>query len=162
MVAEAFNEEIRAAISLKAMEHHLEEPLIAALVMQESSGNPKATRYEDKYKWTYFPEKFAYELRIPLCIETTNQKTSFGLMQCMGAVARENGCTGPLEGLLEPLVGLEYGCLLLKQLFSRIGYTQSDVISAYNQGGRSKTSGGMYLNQKYVDSVWRYYRERLT
>jgi soluble lytic murein transglycosylase-like protein len=151
--------EILEIVKAKAQEHHLDDKLLRALVLQESSGDQNAKRYEPDYKWLYFPEKCAHSLSISTDVETRNQKTSWGLMQVMGAVAREDGFCDHLEHLCLPEVGLEHGCILLKRLLSRDGYSVDDAVSAYNQGTRRKTPGGFYLNQKYVNEVFQKYRE---
>lgn len=151
------DQEIIDAINQKADEFKFDRNLIQAIVWQESSGNPKATRYEALYKWIYFPEKFAHDLGISVSAETMDQKTSFGLMQVMGAVARELDFKEELSKLCVPDIGLYYGCLKLRSLFQRTGYSESDAISSYNQGARRKTNGGMYMNQSYVDGVYEKY-----
>lgn len=125
--------------------------LILALIEQESSGNMYATRYEKNYKWLYEPAHYA-TFNIGLAFEIEQQKTSFGLLQVMGAVAREHGFRmAYLSGLLEPNIGLSYGVLHLLNMHNRWSRLEN-YVSAYNQGSPRKKNG-VYANQAYVDSV---------
>ena len=81
-------------------------------------------------------------------------------MQIMGQTAREEGFTGEFEQLLEPRVGLHWGCrhlLILKKRYLAT-YGWPGVVSAYNAGSPRK-KGGVYGNQPYVDKVFRYSRD---
>ena len=86
--------------------------------------------------------------------ERQDQMTSWGLMQVMGAVARELGHTGPLSDLLDPPTGLFYGCLHLRRFRAKYDIWP-DVIAAYNAGSPRRVAGqiGPYVNQSYVDKV---------
>lgn len=127
--------------------------LIRAIIKQESSENTYAIRYEPQYKWLYMPERIADKVGVPTQTEKSLQKHSFGLMQVMGAVAREKGYEKRyLTGLLKPEEGVKYGCKYLKWNYNRYN-NWTDVISAYNQGTNAKDDEGNYYNQYYVDDV---------
>lgn len=71
--------------------------LLAAIALQESSGNPTAFRYEPAFYSRYIKRYHARDLRghWPERSSEAKEKTlracSFGLMQVMGQVARELG-----------------------------------------------------------------------
>jgi soluble lytic murein transglycosylase-like protein len=145
-------------ISRSAKNYGLDPNLVAAIVMTESGGQTCATKYEAKYKYTSDTYTHADNTGITQVTEETHQKTSWGLMQVMGGLARELGHEGHLTELCDPVIGLNYGCKQIKRLYERYG-SQADVISAYNQGSPRKNKGGLYENETYVDKVMRYYRE---
>lgn len=94
-------------------------------------------------------------------IERSGQKMSWGLMQVMGAVAREYGFKGTfLSELCDPHVGLKYGMIHVQTLFKRYNGHWPDVIAAYNMGSPRRVDGGAYENQEsYVDVVLRYWAQ---
>jgi soluble lytic murein transglycosylase-like protein len=134
-----------------AARHGLDPYLIGAIVLTESSGQTHAVRYEPSYRWLYKPEEVKPSMS-SLETEVTCQKISFGLMQVMGAVAREYGHRGWLTELCRPEVGLEYGCKYFVRLLKRFR-TIDAAVSAYNQGSPRRDVKGRYLNEHYVDKV---------
>lgn len=137
----------------KAKEFAIPEGLLRAIVKTESSGDPFAIRYEPHYRWLYRAEEFANKFYVSVPTEEKAQKTSWGLMQVMGAVAREKGFRGRfLSELCDPEVGLEYGCKHLKGFYNRYG-NWKDAIASYNAGSPRKKDDGTYVNQYYVDKV---------
>lgn len=139
----------RELIERKAEKYGLPWPLVMAVVDVESSGNPWAYRYEPAYQW------LVGQGLTPT--EQMAQRTSWGLMQVMGAVAREYGFKGWLTELCQPDVGLEYGCRHLKRYADRYR-NWLDAIAAYNAGSPRK-AGDVYVNQSYVDKVMRQWDE---
>jgi soluble lytic murein transglycosylase-like protein len=134
-----------------AARHDLEPELVAAVVLTESAGIPEAVRYEPRYRWLHHPERVRPRLS-SLATETEGQKTSWGLMQVMGGVAREQGFQGWFPALCRPAEGLEWGCRYLARLIVRFGSVEAGV-SAYNQGSPRRGPDGRYRNQAYVDRV---------
>lgn len=122
--------------------------LVYAICQVESRLNPTATRHEPHYRWLVGDN----ESMSPT--ERRDQMTSWGLMQVMGAVARELGHTGPLSDLLDPPTGLFYGCLHLRRFRAKYDIWP-DVIASYNAGSPRRVAGqiGPYVNQSYVDKV---------
>lgn len=127
--------------------------LLKAIVLVESSANPKACRYEKHFTYHTDVELHAKKLGITQDTERVFQKTSWGLMQIMGGTARFLGFKEPLTDLLEPEVGLRWGCEYFKQ--NCLDYENvADQISAYNAGVVRKNSlDGTYRNQAYVEKV---------
>ncbi len=77
---------------------------------------------------------------------------SWGLMQVMGAVAREYGFSGRfLSQLCDPAVGLEYGCRHLSILLKRHGTIRA-ALSAYNSGQPHTMRGNEYAEK--VTAIW--------
>ena len=96
--------ELTILIKAAAVRRALPWELVYAICQVESSLNPTATRHEPHYRWLVGDN----ETMSPT--ERQGQMTSWGLMQVMGAVARELGHIGPFEDLLHPPTGLFYGC----------------------------------------------------
>ena len=129
--------------------------LIKAIIEVESSGNTYAMRYEDHYRWLVEPfTQFHWHAET----EKQAQKTSWGAMQIMGAVARERGFKGRyLSELSKPELGIKFGCKHLKWNYNRYN-DWNDAISAFNQGSNRKNEHGEYENQIYVDKVLRNWK----
>lgn len=148
-----FASEVAAAITTGAQRHGLDPALVAAIVRQESAGNPDAARHEPGYRYvvdveTGRPFRTLTEAELVMdrapagfrgispCSASTEwvfQRTSWGLMQVMGANAREHGCkTAFLTALLDPTEGVEWGCRFLADLQRRHDVTAA--VSAFNAG----------------------------
>ena len=140
--------------------HSLPGDLIAAMMMQESAGDPWATRFEPLFYEKYIKNNEGVKAMpgVSLATEQICRATSFGLLQVMGQVARELGFQGKyLTALCEPQVGLLWGCRQLAKFLKKY-QSETDAIAAYNAGSSRKKAGGLtYVNQEYVDGVqaWR-------
>lgn len=146
-------------INAVAVNQGVDAFLVASIIQKETEGDQYACRYEDHYKWLYKPEFFAKKNRISLATETMMQKTSFGLMQVMGAVAREDGYDRELVELaVRPELALEISVKHLKNFIRKYGNIE-DAVAAYNAGSVRKNIDGSYVNRDYVDQVMSYYRE---
>jgi soluble lytic murein transglycosylase-like protein len=122
-----------------AIQHGLNESLVCAVVEQESSWEPSATRYEPLFR-----ERYIVPLIVPLGLsldEQTFRATSYGLMQVLGEVAREFGYTGDTEGLKDPATGLEFGCRKLSQCMQRAGNDAYRALEFFNGGGNKLYAG---------------------
>ena len=152
----------RPSILRACEEYGLDPSVVSAMVYHESSNVEWKTRAEvrpsqEKYLVSY--REMAKILSISESTEYYAQLHSWGLLQVMGYVARELGHRGYLTELIDPIIGLTYGCRKLKKLYEKYG-NDFDVISAYNQGGPYKNESGMYKNQKlYVDPIFRLIEE---
>jgi len=88
------------------------------------------------------------------------QRTSWGLMQIMGAVARERGFRGWLTELCDPQANLEWGCKHLRWMIDHNNayglpdyrIKPEDLAAAWN-AGKARFVDGKYTNQSYVDRV---------
>ncbi|MCR4375669.1 MAG: lytic transglycosylase domain-containing protein [Acidobacteria bacterium] len=158
--------ELRLLIVGAAMAYSLEPDLVEAVVQVESGGNPFAWNPEPKYRWLYnvrthqpfraLTQAEASSKTPPLDFpvlagdrdnEWLAQQASWGLMQVMGAVARELGCKVPyLPELTQPDLNLDLGC---RHLASHLKWAQGNVrkaLGAYNagRGGAEGTAGQAY------------------
>lgn len=126
--------------------------IIQALIIVESSGNPKAARYERQFTYLCDPKAHGKRLGVTEETERLFQKTSWGLMQVMGGTARDLGFEGPLTDLLDPQTGIEWGC---RYFMTRCSEYEAllDQVAAYNAGSVRRTADGLYRNQSYVDKV---------
>lgn len=111
--------------------------------------NPWAMRFEPGFRW------FVGNVDAMSATERNGQQTSWGLMQVMGAVAREYGFTGWFPKLCDPSLGVHYGAQHLKKFYARYG-NWHDTIASYNAGSPVKIDG-RYRNQAYVDRVLRHW-----
>lgn len=151
----------------------LDPALAAAFCDVESSWDAHAVNPEPRYRYLVdvrdgrpFRQLTAAEMAsesppadfpslpgVPADAEWQLQQMSLGLMQVMGAVARECGFKGRfLTELCEPEIGLAYGCRKLAAL-SRRGASLEDVAAAYNAGTARRDADGKYVNQGYVDKI---------
>lgn len=127
---------------------------IHAIISQESHWDPFAIRYEPSYSYLYSPEKYKMN---SLSTEIQMQKTSWGLGQIMGAVAREQGFASYLSQLVIPDLNLNHICMTIVKL-RKISPSWDDICAMYNggPGAIKKDSFGKYKNQAYVDSVKKF------
>lgn len=146
-------------IKERAKKYGLPVGLIKAIIKTESTNNQYAMRCEPEYKWTFNIDEFSGPLQT-WATEEIAQKTSWGHMQVMGAVARELGFKGTfLSELTNPEIGIEYGCRHLAHLKKRFSMTDclsvfcDRKIAAYNAGAPRMKPDGTYRNQEYVDRV---------
>ncbi|WP_457641443.1 lytic transglycosylase domain-containing protein [Persephonella sp.] len=129
--------------------------IILGIIQTESSFNPLACRFEKNYKWLKNPLKFAKSLGITADTEIVFQKTSWGLMQVMGAVYRELGYQGYLNALsTDTERQIRYGIRHFHRLFSHYGDLYRAILG-YNRGFGVKPDDvklalldeGSYLNK---------------
>lgn len=120
--------------------------LALAFIKAESSFNPWVSRYEPNYKWLLSVNEFAKKLNITPETERIHQKTSWGLFQIMGAVAREYGYKDYLHLLATtqtPEIQVDIWLRHLKRLYNHYGDIKL-AISGYNAGFALKEPTGYY------------------
>lgn len=100
------------------------------------------------------PDDFYALPNVPVDAEWWGQQMSWGLMQVMGGVAREQGFRGDFLNELSvyPRIGLTCGCRYLAGRYAKYG-NWPDAIAAYNAGSARRSPDGRYDNQSYVDDV---------
>lgn len=139
------------AIKLNAERFKIPASIVYGVCMTESGLEPLSVRYEPNYRWLFKPQ----EVRVKGCsvnTETMMQKTSWGLMQVMGAVFREYGYRGWLTAIINDVnAQVEFGCRHLSKKI--VKYGQSAGILAYNSGSPIKNKAGGFTNQYYLDKV---------
>ena len=129
--------ELIALAQQKAEKYGLEAALVCAIVEQESQWNTWATRYEPA-----FYERYVVPLNESRS-ESAARATSWGLMQCMGQVARERGFGGPyLSELCDPDIGLDMGCKHFAAMLAAVGGTDIHAaLQRWNGGGNPDYAG---------------------
>lgn len=117
----------------------LDPKIVAALIYQESSGDPFAAREEEIFYYTYVnngkPLIGYVPKGITLETEMRLRSFSFGLMQIMGQVARENGYKRKNLGMLFlPEENIKLGCKLLSGWIAQKGSVAKGLLR-YNGHG---------------------------
>jgi hypothetical protein len=127
--------------------------LVQALVCQESSGIPWASRPEDGYYANPVVIREAqawcrvHRGEPGVATERRLRSMSFGLLQIMGQVAREAGYTARyLTELCDPEQNLRLGCSLLLARVAKLG-DEAWVIKSWNAGPGTKAPavGDVYV-----------------
>lgn len=155
----------------------LDADLVEAMVLQESGGRTHSWNPEPKYRWFWDvrhhrpfrtvtaaeiaskwpPSDFA-ALTPERDQEWWGQQASWGLLQVMGAVARERGFGGlyltELAG--DPVLGLAIGCKHYAGLLRWAGGDVWKAVAAYNAGQGGWESGQA---QVHVRKVKGYYAQ---
>ncbi len=116
-----------------AAAHLLDPSLVCAVVEQESSWNSWAIRYEPMFFAKYVAPLFTNN-KISAS-EAYARGFSWGLMQVMGQVARENGYGEPfLSTLCDPADALEIGCRVLRKKFDAAAGDNARALLLWNGG----------------------------
>jgi len=124
--------------------------LAAAIVLVESDGVTWAMRFEPEFHDRYIVGNPDYQEAD--ATERIGAATSWGLMQIMGATARERGFAGRyFAELCDPEKGLFFGIAHLARCLARYGET-APAVAAYNAGS-ARRRGDRFVNQEYVDRV---------
>lgn len=158
----------------------LDPLLLEAQVWVESGDQPWAWNPEPKYRYLWdvqhgrpFRALTALEQAMESpppdfpCLEGDRdqewwgQQASWGLLQVMGAVAREHGFLGSyLPQLCDPLLGLEAGARHVAQLLVWAHDNPWQALAAYN-GGKAGNTTEPYRNESYVRAVRAQHNARL-
>lgn len=141
-----------------AAEFDLEPLLLAAMIIQESGGEPCAMRFESHWSHVWRPATFAKMAGTTHMTEVMGQKISWGPMQVMGTCAREQGYIGAFPALCDFELGTYYGAKILANKVDEYADI-NDAISAYNAGTPRKNKDGIYRNQHYVNKVKEYWNQ---
>lgn len=114
--------------------HGLDPALVCAVIEQESAWNPWAIRYEPAFFTKYVAP--LYTNNKISASEAYARGFSWGLMQVMGQVARENGFAEPfLAALCDPAEGLDIGCKVLRRKLDAMAGDAPRGLLAWNGGG---------------------------
>ena len=160
--------ELHDLIASAADRFDVPRPLALAVTEQESAFDPWAWNPEPRYRYLWDvllknpfrkltpaedaseipPLDFAAYRGVPTDAEWWGQQASWGLMQVMGAVARERGFLGRfLSQLCDPSEGLEYACRHLAAYLKRYK-DPFPALEAWNGG-----PGAVGHNPKYAREV---------
>ncbi len=116
-----------------ARAHDLDPSLVCAVIEQESAWNPWAMRYEPAFFAKYVAS--LYTNNKVSASEAYARGFSWGLMQVMGQVARENGFADRfLSGLCDPATGMEFGCRVLRKKLDLAKNDTAQGLLAWNGG----------------------------
>ncbi|WP_428558527.1 MAG: transglycosylase SLT domain-containing protein [Solidesulfovibrio sp. DCME] len=150
--------QIEQLVGEAATRHGLPVPIVGAVVEHESmGGNVWAYNPEPKYRWFWDvragrafravsgleaackipPADFKAYPGVCADAEWWGQQASWGLMQLMGAVARERGFTGLFLGeIYDPALNVDLGCKHLAAYARSYlkGFGWEGVLRAYNGG----------------------------
>lgn len=137
----------RAEVEIMADRHGLTPDLVQAVCLIESSGRTDAFRHEPDFWTRYLAGKPEWDGANPRRVSS-----SYGLCQVMFPVAVEHGMarTEPPEYLFVPLIGLDYGCRVLRE---RLDWSRGDLrkaLASYNGG---KGGWDRPVPQAYSDKV---------
>lgn len=168
----------RHQVAQVAAAFSLDPALIEAVCLVESSGDPTAWNPEPRYRYFWDvrqqrPFRRVTDAEVAAKVppvdfpalagdrdqEWWGQQASWGLMQVMGAVAREHGCRLPyLPALVRhERLALEYGARALRVCLAWAGGDVAAALAAFN-GGRTADNGpgvAVKRNQVYVDKALR-------
>jgi len=153
----------KSAITAAAASESIDEELILATIMTESSGRPDVTTFEESYWNNYIKDQKKwkgnayYDENNPSVISS-----SYGLMQITYPTAVEMGYTGTPEGLLNPTTNITYGTKYLRNR-QAADTRRTDPIRtsvSYNAGSVRETNAnewGMVSTEGHVDRFIKYY-----
>lgn len=150
----------------------LDPDLVAAQVHVESGGDPWAWNPEPAYRYFWDVKKrapFRAVTTLEILSETPPmdfpcllgdndqewwaQQASWGLLQLIGAVAREHGFRGNyLSELCDPVLNLTLGCKHLSELLDWAKGNTTQALAAYN-GGKRGNEAAPFHNQVYASRV---------
>lgn len=145
---------IRDTVRRFAIGHGVDPLLALAIVEVESGGNPWAFRPEPRYPYLW-DVRHGHPFRSLDAVERASstppgdfpflagdraqewvlQRSSFGLMQVMGALARERGFAGSyLTELFDVETNLAIGCGHLGELLRWCGHDEEKTVGSWNAG----------------------------
>src|SRR5438132_221513 len=110
--------------------------LVCGIVEQESKWNTWAIRYEPQF-YEHYIKPLVEKGQIVGATEAQARTISWGLMQVIGEVARENGFKGQfLSELCNPETGLDIGCRVFAQKLGHVGGDTEKALGLWNGGSR--------------------------
>ena len=134
--------ELGTIIREAAKKYSLDVQLFASLIIQESSLNQYAYKYEDAFyrNHLHYLTKERMLGRVPTIPNMDSEKhfraVSWGYTQILGETARELGFEGQfLTELLNPVVNIEYGAKYFSICLKKHGGDRVKSLLAYNGGG---------------------------
>ena len=113
----------------------LDPILVCAIIEQESNWNVYAIRYEPAFMAKYVAP--LYTNGKITATEACARSVSWGPMQVMGQVARENGWIGPLPQLCDANFGILVGCKVFAGKLDRAKGDTTKALLAWNGGANA-------------------------
>lgn len=117
--------------------------LLMAQLWTESSGDQWASRYEPNWRYFWlngplYTEQVSVEENRRLALQKIGalefhfQSMSLGLLQIMGAVAREQGHRGSLAQLYDPTMNVHYACRIMRRHLITTQGDEREALKRYN------------------------------
>jgi len=139
-----------------AKKYRLEKTLIKAMAIVESALDVRAYRHEPMFWERYLKNNNSWKNK-----DSKIVSSSYGLMQLMFTTAWQLGFRGQAEDLYNPVINIELGAKLMRQLIDGVRSSLNKrlwpfdiALARYNGGSRGNPSGnGTLRNQSYVDKV---------
>src|SRR5438132_5283728 len=129
-------EEIIILARRTARKYGLLPEVILAIIEQESNFQTFAIRYEPQF-YEHYIKPLVEKGQIVGATEAQARTISWGLMQVIGEVARENGFKGQLlSELCNPETGLDIGCRVFAQKLGHVGGDTEKALGLWNGGSR--------------------------
>ena len=143
-----------------AQRHGLEPELVAAIILQESSGNPYAVRPETEGFWKRYGKRVIENFR-----RTKSKRddrwakypdlcsASWGLMQPLYVTAREMGFDPEFPSeLCDPKLNIEVGCTILAYKLKQAHGSIQGALLRYNGGSRLSYPGEVLAKRDLIRS----------
>lgn len=138
--------------------------LLAAIMMQESGGNPSAARLERGYMARYVSGNPRWDAARRMGWTDEQLATSWGLMQVLGTTAwADLGAHYPPSRIVEPDLNVRLGAKYLRKMLDRYGGDTFAALLAYNGGPAAvnawRTGDGFNLDYAYnVLAIYNRYK----
>jgi len=138
-----------------SQKHGVSVPTIIATIATESSGNPKAYRYEPAFYERYLKDKSPWT-ESPYYSESERISASYGLMQIMYTTAYNAGFRGQPEDLYDPATAIDISTAYIASAFQRKQHQWDPpkIACAYNAGSvrpTRKNAWGMFYHPGHLD-----------
>lgn len=143
---------IRDLVDQIAPQFGVDPDVVEAIVWTESSGNPRARRYEPHQDRNPDADTAGVDDGI------TEDDASYGLGQIMGYTARRLGFKNKdFSALYDERLSITFLCKLLHLELKAVGGDLKCALARYNGGPRGNPrKDGTLRNQAYVDKVFRW------
>ena len=159
-------QEILNLVDLAAYNYSLEPKLIRAIAITESNLNPYAVRYEKAFKYLFQVDELAKKVGCTKNTMHSMQKTSWGIMQVMGAVAYENGLAERKDenerwasAMLNPILSIDVGCSFIREkVLKKSGLNPKSIYAVYNAGSIRLGRDGKLVNHDNVERFFKIYK----
>ncbi len=148
-------EKYQQPILAASQKHGVPIPAIIATISTESSGNPKAYRYEPDFYDRYIKNKNRWKDN-PFYESPKRISASYGLMQIMYTTAYSVGFRGNPEDLHDPETNIDVGSAYIASPFQKKnhGWDPPKIACAYNAGSvrpTKKNEWGMFYHPGHLD-----------